>query len=342
MVADDKYIAAHFIITGLWNPSAHSQEKKIHQILMQRKKNIRLIGLLIVLIAITSVVYNIGNETSGLDLDKRQFTIDPQAEITDVIVTGLSGDIKNEFSYQSGSWILNSRYKLDQNMRDVFFSVLSQMEIRRPVSESNSDSIAAFLQHSGYQVEIFDNSDLLKTYIIGGNADEVRTFVKGEDNIPFEVHIPGYQSYVAGIFDVPENDWRNRFIFEINPISLSSVTINIEGAEPYDIIYTDNQLTIEGVAADSARLARHMERIVFLQADRYVSLSREPVYDSLVKSNSRYATITISDITGRKQSLILFNKLENDPFILGVGRDNSAALFKFDRIKAIFKSKDTF
>ena len=307
-----------------------------------RSKNIRLIVMLAGLVIITIIVYLTGGESAGLDLDKRHFTLDLQTEITDVLVAGLDGEIKNEFSFQSGNWILNSKYTLDQNMRDVFFSVLSQMEIRRPVSELESDSIVAFLQKSGYQVEIYDNSTLLNAYTIGGNEDEVKTFIMGADNIPFEVHIPGYQSYVAGIFDVPENDWRNRFIFEINPISLSGAKINIAGTEPFEILYSNNEFSIEGISADSTELTGYMEQVVFLQADRYISLNEDAKYDSLVKSEKKIATITVSEISGRKQSLVLFPRLEHDPFILGITGNNSACLFRYDRIKNIFKSKTDF
>ena len=301
----------------------------------QKKKNIKLLAILAGLLTITIIVFISGRQEEGLDVEKRQFTLDPQTEITDVLVHGLSGDIHNEFSFQSGNWYINSKYVLDQNMRDVFFSVLSQMEIRRPVSENEVDSVVNFLKTAGYGVEIYDNSSLINAYTIGGNEAEIKTFIMDKHQVPYEIHLPGYQSYVAGIFNVPENDWRDRFVFEVNPISLKQVEIELGDDESYTVNYDNNQFSIEGVPLDSLALANYMEEIVLLQTDQYISLEANPEYDSLVMNNQRLITLTATDVSGRTQGLTLYQRLSNDPYILGVLSDKSACLFRFDRIKSI-------
>lgn len=309
---------------------------------MQKKKNIKLLAVLAGLLTITIIVFVNGRDAGGLDIDKRQFTLNPQTEITDVLVKGLSGDIHNEFSFQSGNWYINSKYVLDQNMRDVFFSVLSQMEIRRPISENEADSLINFLKTDGYQVEIYDNSELINAYTIGGNEAEIITYIMDKEEVPYEIHLPGYQSYVAGIFNVPENDWRDRFVFEVNPISLNRIDINFNADEAYSVKYDQNEFAVEGMVVDSLALANYMEEIVLLQTDEYISLETNPQYERLVLENEQFLAITVIDVSGRKQVLTFFQRINDDPYILGILSDGSACLFRFDRIKTILSGPVNF
>ena len=46
-----------------------------------------------------------------------------------------------------------------------------------------------------------------------------------DENQPMIVNIPGYESYVAGIFEIPTNDWRDRTIFSTNYRTLQKLEV---------------------------------------------------------------------------------------------------------------------
>lgn len=308
----------------------------------QKTKNIWLLGTLLVLVLLTVLAYTIDVKKTGLSIDKRSFTLDPETVITDVSITSRDNSLANSFSYQSGSWVLNEQYILDQNMRDIFFSVLSQMEIRRPINEIQKDSIVSFLDSEGIGVKIYDNQNLILTYTIAGNESIGQSFVMGEGKIPYEVHLPGYQSYVAGIFDAPETDWRDRFVFNINPISLSHLSVEQEGSDNYDVVYSNNEFSIAHMATDSAALANYMEDVVFLQADAYIELKESPDFKQQFQNETPMLVFTVHDISGNSQSLKLYPILSDNPYVLGIKDDGSACVFQTKRIRSLIRQKDEF
>lgn len=308
----------------------------------QKKKNIWLFGTLLVLVLLTVLAYTFDAKKTGLSIDKRSFTLDPETVITDVSITSTANSIANSFSYQSGSWVLNEQYILDQNMRDIFFSVLSQMEVRRPINELQKDSISSFLDSEGINVQIYNNRDLMLAYTIGGNESSGQSFIMGEDKTPYEVHLPGYQSYVAGIFDAPESDWRDRFVFNINPISLSHLSVEIEGHDTYEVIYSNNEFSIADMATDSATLANYMEDVVFIQTDAYIELKENPDFKQQFQNETPSLVFTVHEISGNSQSLKLYPILTDNPYVLGIKDDGSACVFQTKRIRSLIRQKDEF
>ena len=141
---------------------------------------------------------------------------------------------------------------------------------------------------------------------------------------------------------MPENDWRDRFVFEVNPISLNRIDINFNADEAYSVKYDQNEFAVEGMVVDSLALANYMEEIVLLQTDEYISLETNPQYERLVLENEQFLAITVIDVSGRKQVLTIFNRINDDPYILGILSDGSACLFRFDRIKTILSGPVNF
>ena len=308
---------------------------------MQRTKNIRLLTLFVVLTGAIVAVNFLGQEKGGLDIDKRMFTLNPETVITDVSIIAKDGSMTNEFSYVNQGWTVNNKYSMDRSMRDVFFSVLSQMEIRRPIEPGLADSVSRELMSQGYQVTISNNGDLVKEYLIGGNEEEVLSVAMGPDNKVYEVHIPGYQSYVAGIFGVPENDWRDRFIFRLNPVSLAFVEMRFQD-EKYRIEYDNNEFRLVDGIADSTELANFMESVIFLQADSYFDPGNRPEFASQLNNSVPELTISVGDITGNTEELKLFPKEADGSVIVGLVDDHNPVLFNARRISRIYRRKDSF
>ena len=105
---------------------------------MQKQKNIRLLISLSIIILLIALIPFLKESRDGFSFDKNQFTLNDQTVITDVIL--ISESASNKLSFENGTWQVNSTYQLDPNMRDVFFSVLSKLQIRRAVSEAQNDT----------------------------------------------------------------------------------------------------------------------------------------------------------------------------------------------------------
>ena len=310
---------------------------------MQRSKNIRLLVALSLMIAVILFLQFSKRNSSNLGVEKTIFQLHDQQEITDVYLKSERGE--NHFKFQNGRWALNDTLLLDQSMRDVFFSVLSKVEIRKPVVESAKDSLVNFLLSTGVHSTITYGGEIIKEYWVGGNHElEVSWIMDSQKQIPYQVHIPGYQSYLAGIFNVPAKDWRSRFIFNLNFALLKSIEIEYaESGETFELNYANSFFSIPELNADSTKIANFLDNLAFLQADQFIE-SDELIddYDSLLKKNLVYATIRLIKISGEDKSITFYKNLPNKNFILAKVDDGSLALFNYERIKGLFKTRNDF
>jgi hypothetical protein len=310
---------------------------------MQKKQNIRLLIVLSFMIVAILLLQFSKRSSSNLGIERNIFQLDDQQEITDVYLQ--SERLENHFKFQNGRWALNDTLLLDQSMRDVFFSVLSKVEVRKPVVASAKDSLVNLLKSSGTRTRITFGDETIRDYWVGGNQElELSWMMDSQKQIPYQVHIPGYQSYLAGIFSVPATDWRSRFIFNLNFALLKNIAIEYAGSdEKLRLNYSNSFFTIPGTDTDSLKVANFLDNLAFLQADRFIETNElDSEYVSLLENNLIYATIRLKKISGEDKSITFYKHLPNKRFVLAKIDDGSLALFNFERIKGIFKTSRDF
>ena len=306
---------------------------------MQKQKNIRLLILLGVLLTAIAIIPMLKNQ-NGLPVDKKSFTLDQQTVITDVNLT--SAQTNNKLSYINGAWQVNNKYELDPNMRDVFFSVLSQLEIRKSIAQSQSDSILNLIKTKGIEVTILNNSEVVKHYFIWGDADTQVSFLMDDNGNGYVVHIPGYRSFVAGIFEVPESDWRSRRSFTAQFLNLNSLKIEYP-TETLEFKYKDSFFEIVGINADSTQLITSLENLLFLQTDQYLVPEEYAKYevDSLSKQTP-FVIISTTSLTGFEEKVKIYNSKNSQPYYVGLASDSSYCLFNKKRLNSILVKKSDF
>ncbi|MCF6359882.1 MAG: hypothetical protein L3J29_03875 [Cyclobacteriaceae bacterium] len=306
---------------------------------MQKQKNIRLLLILGGLLTLLTLIPFLKDD-SGLSIDKRQFTLDPQTVITDVILT--SKESKNTLSYIQGKWQINDSYELDPNMRDVFFSVLSQMEIRKSLPQSQNDSLVQLIQLKGTEVKVLDNSELIKHYFIWGNADSQVSYIMDTENNGYMVHIPGYRSFVAGIFQVPESDWRTRRTFTAQFLNLSSLKLKYP-TDSIEFRYKDGFFEITDVNADSTQLITSLENLLFLQTDQYLVPEEYAKYevDSLIEQTP-FVKIFTTTLVGMTETIKVFDTPNKQPYYLALATDSTYCLLNKKQLNQILVKKSNF
>jgi len=308
---------------------------------MQKQKNIRLLIALSIIVIIIALLPLLKSTGDGLSVNKKQFTLDQQTVITDVILS--SDSINNKLSYINGKWLVNNKYELDPHMRDVFFSIISQMEIRRTISKTQNDSINNALKNRSIKVSILNNQELIQEYWIWGDKKTQTSYISDANREQsYVLHIPGYRSYVAGIFQVPESDWRSRRVFTTLFTNLNALTIEYPD-ESINFKYKESFFEIEGVYADSTQLITSLENLLFLQTEQYVLPSELSNYmNGDFLPTKTIATITASKLSGAKEKVSVY-EIENEAnFYLGLTPDSSYCLFNKKRLKKILVKKMNF
>jgi len=304
--------------------------------LNQKKKNIKLLGILLALIFLSVFVFLVGNNDQAA-IEKNIFTLGENTVITTVILKKQSKEIQLE--YLGGAWEVNSKYPMDESMRDVFFAVLSSIEVRRPVSKLQKDSIASFLEDEGTYVSITNNGQEVMSYLVGGNKDQFLTyFMLPDETQPYLMQIPGYLSFIAGIYEVSENDWRERYIWPMDWSRLKLFTIITPGKELV-FEYVRNFIQVRGVEQmDTAAVMDFLQFSANLQAIKF--LGQDTAYNNYLE-NKPYAQFRVQEIADRNYSLDIFEISDKKQFI-GIINGSEKALFAKKDVQYLLKEKEEF
>jgi hypothetical protein len=311
----------------------------------QKNKNIVLMIILGILVAF-SVILGITNKTGTATIENAgMFAVQDTANID--MITIKSAEEIIALQKVDGTWQLNERYKAEQNIVRVLLAILKEVQVVRKVSKTQASELAGEVMNKGVLVEISGDGKLLRSFYAAGNDNKTVSYMMATgESQPMIVNIPGYESYVAGIFEIPQNDWRDRTILRTNWRTLQKLDMQYSQFPEYDftIQFNFNFLNIDGITRlDTVRMMDYIEQFNFLQADRFLDHGQNEKYDSLHRTPET-VVLTISDINAANSRTILFYPLiPDDSMMLGyIKEDDQMALFQAGRIQSWFAIREEF
>ena len=311
----------------------------------QKNKNIVLMVILGILVAF-SMILGITNKSGTATIENAgMFAVKDTANID--MITIKSAEETIALQKTDGIWQLNERYKAEQNIVRVLLAILKDAQVVRKVSKTQASELAGEVMDKGVLVEISGDGKLQRSFYAAGNDNKTVSYMMAAgESQPMIVNIPGYESYVAGIFEIPQNDWRDRTILSTNWRTLQKFDMQYRQFPEYDftIQFKFNFLNIDGISQlDTARMMDYIEQFNFLQADRFLDRGQNEKYDSLLRTPET-VVLTISDINASNSRTLLFYPLiPDDAMMLGyVKEDDQMVLFQAGRIQSWFAIRDEF
>ena len=310
---------------------------------MNRKnKNIRLIILNVALAALAVILYFTGQSSRKVDFNDKKFTIEDTAAVDKIAMTGKG--LSNTLEKVNGLWTVNDKYPLDPSMQKVLMAVLHNVRIHRKAPKNLKGEIIKNLDENGYRVSIYKDGREAESFIAGGNNISVAYFMGG-DNEPYVVYLPGYDSYVSGIFQVSENDWRDRFVFSTSWAGLKKLELDYPDSPGNGFEITSGQVIprITGVTRlDTNKVMNYIELYRTFAVDQYLDSGRVAKYDSLSMTRP-WAILHVDAVSLAKPLTVdFFHRLPGDNLMVGRLNENQEILFSYERIKDIFKEKSYF
>ena len=311
----------------------------------QKHKNIALLVILGLLI-FCSIILAVTDESSVNTIDNRNvFSVQDTSKIDQISIQSKIETI--QLSKVDGTWMLNGKYKAEPNIVRVLLSILKDVEVIRNVPKIEAEDIGNHIREHGFLIEISGNGNVIQTFYAAGNNNKTVSYIMpAEGNNISIINIPGYESYVAGIFEITVNDWRERVILRINWRSLQKLQIDYSEYPELNlhIKFEFDFLSVEGVSnLDTAKMMGFIDEFNFLQTDRYITKGENPRYDSLLQT-PKTASMTIEDINAKNSKTIdFFPLISDDPMMLGfVKEDDQMVLFEANRIQNLFAVKSDF
>ena len=244
----------------------------------QEQKNLLLIIALAVLVACSIALSFSTKPRMTTFTESDLFAISDTASIHSIRINSSYHNIENVLERTANGWTINEIYEADPSMTRVLLSVLQQVTISRTVAKNQAQSIRDDVLEKGYKIEIEGTDHQISTFYCLGNSTKTMSILMKEDSeTPHIVNLPGYDSYVAGIFEVTELDWRNRLIFNstwrtVQRLELLYPQYSYNNVE---IRFNLDFFEITGVdAIDTTAMMNFIDEFQYFQADRFIN--RQP------------------------------------------------------------------
>ena len=308
---------------------------------MQEKRNKRLAIIFVVLCGLTAVTYFAGRSDGTVEVDNNLFKDFDLNEIDQVTLT--SKQEKVVLKFNGSKWTVNGQFNADASMIQVLFATLQQAEPKRPVSPSISDSVSRRLKQQGVHVLLSSSGVEEMSFFAGGNDKKTQAFFCSDENdaIPYIMTIPGYRVYVAGIFEVPESEWKDKLVFGFNWRNFESLEAAFpESQDPgFKVSMQDNYFGIDGIASvDTSRLNQFLDDVSLLTVVNFVD---QPIFRDSQKPPA-FISITVKDIAQRTYSLELYRANGTALNVPGLINGKQWAFFLPERVGEIMRKRSFF
>ena len=305
-----------------------------------KKLSVVLIGLVLISLFLAWV----GQKDRIESVDKYLFAIQDTTQISGIVI---SRDQK-EISIQrnNNSWLINEKYKADPQLIYLSQRILQAVETQRPISRSNSELIKNELMQSGCLVKIQLSNSESKTFYAGGNTAKTMAYFANQDlSKIYTVAIPGYKSYLSGIFELTLNQWRDRVLFASSWRTIQSFKVDYmaESISDLNIFFDDKFLKVEGVnQLDTAALVNYLSPLANFQLNDYLSPGSFSRYDSLT-SVDPMARLSIKDIdANNNRELKIYPKIAGERFYLVTNDQNEMMVVDEGRMNNILVGPSQF
>jgi hypothetical protein len=308
---------------------------------MQRKKNITLLVVLGSVLILTIVTFLLDRPPSSLDVDRDIFSMPNPVNVNKVVLKSSTSEVTLKF--ENGRWFVNESYEADPQRISVLFAILKQVKVRRKAAKNQKASLDSLYQSKGIEVTFYEDETIAKQFTVAGNQSQSLTYVgDGNSGDKYLVEIPGYRSYLAGLFELDESGWRNPLVFNLNWVNLQAVSVHYSGNEDnnFDIIFDDRNYTIKGLRqVDSLRLTDFLDDVSLLYVNDYLIDNEIDNYKEML-SEPR-VTISIHDIGNNDYFITVFDKVEKGNYLIKID-SLDYALMEENLVKKVMKPKSYF
>jgi len=251
-----------------------------------------------------------------------------------------SANEKTILTFNGSKWLVNGM-EADQRTVTILFATLKQVEAKRPSATHVQDSLQKEITTRGTKVSCYAGPTRAKEFGVIGNPTSYETYFQLPGGVPYLVTIPGYRVFIASVFALTQNEWRDKRVFSFNWQNIKNLEVHFpsDPAQSFKASFKNGIFGIEGIATDTTKLDGFMDALFQLRADKILTYPKS-AYDSLVK-RSTTEEITIEDIAGEHYSLKLLLPEKNQFSLLGFRNEELIELNK-NIFPKIFRKKNYF
>jgi len=299
--------------------------------------------ILAIFIGISVFLFFWNPSAGGADLDRTQFAIEDTASVERIRII-FDQQLVDLQRMETDNWILNDSLPAEPSLIKLVLAVLNRNRIQYPIGTSEAGEIKSRLDTAGSKITVTTTAGET-TMLVGGDGTSASWFMDAEERIPYQVTLPGYQEYLAGIFSLPAPDWKSRLVSTGSFRTMQSVRVSYPDKDPgaVNVAYRDGGMRVNELQnIDSMRLFQFLQDISRFYVDQYASKKRLEALDSL-QELAPVATIDYQDLDPNQSfTLEVYPSMAQDRFVLARLNKTEWVLLLQARVKRLLVTLEDF
>lgn len=317
----------------------------------QQKRNIILLAAIAAILVATVLIWLLRkDQVEGAGPHDSSYQIEDTASVTKIVMTDKLNR-KVALIREKNSWSVDGKNPASLPMVNNLLETLKKMRIRSEVNRDAVPNVLKDIAAHGVQVDIYQNDQLTKTYYVGRETqDHMASFmVRKGDDIPCEIHIPGFRGYLTPIFSAEAIKWRSHVIVDLDVYNIDRIELEIPAVpqESFAVVQENKDFYMELLEGhrrlhgfDTARVSQMLSTFKNLCFDEFASIVPNSNADSCVTGVPR-TILRITDTKGLRHEVKVYLKYINPADIAAMPEEKLREELDVNRLYAIVDNKDT-
>jgi hypothetical protein len=305
-----------------------------------RGKNLTLLGVSLLLIIFNLWLFNLKPALVNLSFNPDLFMIRDTTRIEKFQFH--SKILDHYFSRQEG-WKINNKFPSDPNLRKMLFTVSKRVKVSRALTGNEKEQLLKRNEEMGTSVILTVDGDE-RSYSVVGNANKTKTYFIENQEV-YQVDIPGYQDFLASIYELKRDQWRDRLVFNGNWRTIQKMEVIYPEKSDKNLLIRFKETFYEVddlTQIDSSAVVAYLNQFEYMQANERISFGFSPAYDSLAQTPPE-VIISLLDIKYKlPREIRIFPQLPGQNIRLIMDQDDELMIFESKRILPYFKSRLDF
>ena len=305
-----------------------------------RVRNIVLLGISLFLIILNLWLFNLKPALVSLNFNPDLFMIRDTTQIEKFQFH--SKILDHYFSRQEG-WKINNKFPSDPNLRKMLFTVSKRVKVSRTLTGNEKEQLLKRNEEMGTSVILTVDGDE-RSYSVVGNANKTKTYFIENQEV-YQVDIPGYQDFLASIYELKRDQWRDRLVFNGNWRTIQKMEVIYPEKSDKNLLIRFKETFYEVddlTQIDSSAVVAYLNQFEYMQANERISFGFSPAYDSLAQTPPE-VIISLLDIKYKlPREIRIFPQLPGQNIRLIMDQDDELMIFESKRILPYFKSRLDF
>lgn len=285
------------------------------------KKTTWLILLLVLVVGVLIFVLNRQEEQKGtLAVPADYFQIKDTAAVTKIFVATQEGKT-DTFRRTTGGWLLNGRHHVNPSQFDQLMEILVKMRVKAPVGMQSVDGVLKDLAVHHYKVEVYNDQGLQKTLFIGSaTQDGLANYIHEPDlEIPYIVHIPGWNGNFGPRLKITPTTWRNTQMFRVSPPNVVRYSVEYPEEPTWSfnaLVDEEGQISISPLQdsvgeidslnqTTAKEMLYNVNKVHYLY---YLDTARQSLKRDIRTKYAPLATLTVEKKGGKQQKVQIVRK----------------------------------